>query len=238
MAKVMQEQHERARARRQARRQADVRGAQGHAAPRVRVRETLRIYPPLIHLMRMVKEPLQYKDFVIPPGHLVCVSGGMSHAARLDLSRRQDVAPERWFEFPDGAGVPPKHSYLAFGGGRHGCPGEPFAIQQIKTIFSRALAPLRVLVARQARHAAARLHRHGRRPSAASANSLPSKSDSQVVEKARKRTASRRNVVFCCETMSAWGQAGKPVSSNEANIFDNNKCCWTKSWAILCVPSI
>jgi sterol 14-demethylase len=100
------------------------------------VRETLRIYPPLIHLMRMVKEPLQYKDFVIPPGHLVCVSGGMSHQLDSTFPDAATWRPERWFEFPDGAGIPPKHSFLAFGGGRHGCPGEPFAILQIKTIFS------------------------------------------------------------------------------------------------------
>ncbi len=100
------------------------------------VRETLRIYPPLIHLMRMVKEPLQYKDYVIPPGHLVCVSGGMSMQLDSTFPDARTWRPERWFEFPDGPGIPPKHSYLAFGGGRHGCPGEPFAIQQIKTIFS------------------------------------------------------------------------------------------------------
>ena len=93
------------------------------------VRETLRVYPPLIHLMRMVKEPLRYKDYVIPPGHLVCVSSGMSHQLDSTFPDAKQWKPERWFEFPDGVGVPPKYSFLGFGGGRHGCPGEQFGIQ-------------------------------------------------------------------------------------------------------------
>jgi len=100
------------------------------------VRETLRMYPPLIHLMRMVKEPLAYKDYVIPAGHMLCVSPGMAMHIESVFPDADKWKPERWEQFPDGPGVPPKFSFLAFGGGRHGCPGEQFGIQQIKTIFS------------------------------------------------------------------------------------------------------
>jgi cytochrome P450 len=80
------------------------------------VRETLRIYPPLIILMRMVKEPLAYKDFVLPKGHLLCIAPAVSMS--LECSFGKDAAtwnPDRWATFPDGQ--PPKYSYIAFGGG-------------------------------------------------------------------------------------------------------------------------
>jgi len=100
------------------------------------VRETLRMSPPLIHLMRVVKTPIRYKNFVVPPGHLICCSPGVAmrgapwkdgdtwNPHRFDNEREQPS---------------PKFAYIPFGGGRHGCPGQVFGIQQVKTIIATLL---------------------------------------------------------------------------------------------------
>jgi len=96
------------------------------------IRESLRMFPPLIILMRKICEPLKYGDIDLPVGDLLCVSPGA--AMRLpDVYKNPDTwDPTR---FDRGEHLTP-YAYLAFGGGRHGCPGENFGILQIKTIWT------------------------------------------------------------------------------------------------------
>lgn len=98
------------------------------------VRETLRMFPPLIILMRKAKKDLTYKNFTIPAGDLVCVSPGVSMRLPEFFEDPDTWKPSRWdkdFDKP--------HSFIAFGGGKHGCPGERFGILQIKTVWSYLL---------------------------------------------------------------------------------------------------
>eukprot|EP01132_Coremiostelium_polycephalum_P005024 gene5024-6253_t len=99
------------------------------------VREVLRLHPPLIFLMRKVMVPMTYKDYTIPAGHILAVSpqAGM----RLDTvyENANQFNPKRWDGDNDVTKKVP-FSFLAFGGGKHGCPGEQFGLLQIKTIWS------------------------------------------------------------------------------------------------------
>jgi len=97
------------------------------------IREALRLFPPLICLMRKAKKDIQYKDYVIPEGDFVCVSPGF--AMRLpELYTNPDTFDPHRFDRGEDKNLP--YSYISFGGGRHGCPGENFAIVQIKTIWT------------------------------------------------------------------------------------------------------
>jgi sterol 14-demethylase len=96
------------------------------------IREVLRLHPPLVVLMRRVMEDVHYKDYVIPAGKTVAVSVYESHMddayfpepLRFNPHREE---PERMF------------AYIPFGGGRHKCGGNAFAILQLKAIFSALL---------------------------------------------------------------------------------------------------
>eukprot|EP00891_Asterochloris_glomerata_P008191 jgi/Astpho2/8191/e_gw1.00120.216.1_t len=94
--------------------------------------EVLRLFPPLILLMRLVKKSFTVTDSkgrqtVIPKGHILLTSPGYSH-------RLGSVFQEPLKYDPDRFRVP--FSFIGFGGGRHGCMGSNFAYLQIKTIWS------------------------------------------------------------------------------------------------------
>jgi len=97
------------------------------------VREALRMYPPLIILMRKVKKAFQYKDLTIPEGDFVAVSP--AYAMRLpEMYKNPDTYDPTRFDRGEDRQLP--YAYISFGGGRHGCPGENFAIVQIKTVWT------------------------------------------------------------------------------------------------------
>ncbi|EFA79784.1 cytochrome P450 family protein [Heterostelium album PN500] len=98
------------------------------------IREVLRLHPPLIFLMRKVMEPITYKDFTIPAGHLVAVSPAVGMRLDSVFKNANEFNPKRFDPENDESKTP--FSYIAFGGGKHGCPGENFGILQIKTIWS------------------------------------------------------------------------------------------------------
>jgi len=96
------------------------------------IREALRLFPPLIMLMRKVKKTFVYNGMSIPSGDLVCVAP--AYAMRLPemYSNPNTFDPTR---YDRGEDKNQPYAYIAFGGGRHGCPGENFAITQIKTVW-------------------------------------------------------------------------------------------------------
>lgn len=103
------------------------------------IRETLRMYPPLIMLMRKVLTDITYtnpttgKELVVPAGNLMCVSPGASMRLGTTFKNPDAYDPHR-FEREEHL----KHPFniISFGGGKHGCPGENFGIIQIKTLWS------------------------------------------------------------------------------------------------------
>ncbi|KYQ90552.1 cytochrome P450 family protein [Tieghemostelium lacteum] len=99
------------------------------------VREVLRMHPPLIFLMRKVMEPMKYKDFDIPAGHILAVSPQVGMRLESVYKNPQQFDPKR-FDQGGEADQSLPFSFLAFGGGKHGCPGENFGILQIKTIWT------------------------------------------------------------------------------------------------------
>lgn len=97
------------------------------------VREALRMFPPLIMLMRKVKQELTYKNYTIPVGDMLCVSPAVAHRVSECYTNADSYDPER---FAREEHTKQPYSFLSFGGGRHGCPGENFGIIQIKTIWT------------------------------------------------------------------------------------------------------
>ncbi|XP_064402293.1 lanosterol 14-alpha demethylase-like isoform X2 [Halichondria panicea] len=97
------------------------------------LKETLRLRPPIMTMMRMVKSTQTIGKFTIPPGHQVCVSPTVNQSLMEVWTNPQDFNPDRFLEQTSSD---EKFSFVPFGAGRHRCVGESFALIQIKTIWS------------------------------------------------------------------------------------------------------
>ena len=98
------------------------------------VLEVLRLHPPLFMLVRVAMEDFVHQGFFIPKGTWVLISPTVSHRIP-ELFRDPDAFdPDRF--------APPREedkrdfAYVPFGGGRHKCMGNAFALLQIKAILA------------------------------------------------------------------------------------------------------
>uniref|UniRef100_A0A8C8VNI6 Lanosterol 14-alpha demethylase n=1 Tax=Pelusios castaneus TaxID=367368 RepID=A0A8C8VNI6_9SAUR len=101
------------------------------------LKETLRLRPPIMTMMRMARTPLTVAGYTIPPGHQVCASPTVNHRLKDSWADRLEFKPDRYLQDNPAAGE--KFAYVPFGAGRHRCIGENFAYVQIKTIWSTLL---------------------------------------------------------------------------------------------------
>jgi len=98
------------------------------------VKEALRIHPPLFILLRAALQDCEILGYQVKKGNWVAVSPMVAH--------RDPEAFENPLEFDPGRYGPGREedkrpfAYIAFGGGRHKCMGNAFAILQIKTIMA------------------------------------------------------------------------------------------------------
>lgn len=98
------------------------------------VKETLRLHPPLFMLMRVALDDWEYDGYVFPKGTYLLVSPTVTHRMP-DVFRDPDrFDPDRFGPGREEDKRP--FAFQAFGGGRHKCLGNAFALLQIKTIFA------------------------------------------------------------------------------------------------------
>lgn len=104
------------------------------------MKETLRMHPPLIFLMRKCLEPRTALGgkYDIPAGDYLFVSPNISGMLGDVYAEPHQFDPSR-FLAPRLEDRAAPYSYLSFGSGRHACMGEMFAYLQVKTIWSTAL---------------------------------------------------------------------------------------------------
>ena len=121
----------------------DLLGAEGHVTfqslrevPKLEnvLKEVLRLHPPLIVLMRQVAEPLVFKNYRINVGDMVWAAPPVTHRMSHLFPNPEVFDPDRY----EGERAEDKNlmAYQPFGGGKHKCSGNAFAMFQIKAIFS------------------------------------------------------------------------------------------------------
>ncbi|BBX94798.1 cytochrome P450 [Mycobacterium lacus] len=119
---------------------ADGRSVSFHALrqiPRLEnvLKETLRLHPPLIILMRVAKGEFEVQGHAVHAGDLVAASPAISNRIPEDFPDPDDFVPER-YEEPRQEDLINRWTWIPFGAGRHRCVGAAFATMQIKAIFS------------------------------------------------------------------------------------------------------
>ncbi len=99
------------------------------------VKETLRLHPPLIILMRVAQSEFEVAGFGIHKGDFVAASPAVSNRIAEDFPDPDAFNPDR-YDKPEQADVVNRWTWIPFGAGRHRCVGAAFATMQIKAIFS------------------------------------------------------------------------------------------------------
>jgi sterol 14alpha-demethylase len=99
------------------------------------LKETLRLHPPLIILMRVAKGEFEVEGFPINAGDLVAASPAISNRIPEDFPEPDSFMPDR-YEKPRQEDLINRWTWIPFGAGRHRCVGAAFATMQIKAIFS------------------------------------------------------------------------------------------------------
>lgn len=102
------------------------------------VKETLRMHPPLFLLIRVAQQDWTFRDYFIPKGTWIVVSPTVSHLSQRYFENPHDFDPDRFSSERSDAIAP--WAYVPFGGGRHKCLGNAFAILQIKSILAILLS--------------------------------------------------------------------------------------------------
>jgi len=100
--------------------------------------ETLRLYPVVGEVVRLLRAPLALGAWTIPPGVPVSAGIALVHA-RADLYPEPErFQPERFLERKFAP-----HEYLPFGGGARRCIGAAFGIYEMKVVLGTLLARYR-----------------------------------------------------------------------------------------------
>ncbi len=98
------------------------------------VKETLRLHPPLFMLVRVAQQDFTFKGYHIPKGTWVIISPTVAHQMDSVFGSPERFDPDRY--------TPPREedkrdfAYIPFGGGRHKCLGNAFALLQVKAIVA------------------------------------------------------------------------------------------------------
>lgn len=101
------------------------------------IREALRLHPPLFVLIRAAKEDVELLGWSIPKGSWVAVSPTVAHRIEDVFPRCDAFDPYRYS--PERAEDANPFNHISFGGGRHKCLGNAFALLQIKAILAMLL---------------------------------------------------------------------------------------------------
>lgn len=100
------------------------------------VSETLRLYPPAHLLVRKTTDDVTFdENFTIPKNNYILIPSWFVHRDARWYPDPNNFNPDVNFS-PAANNNRPNMSFLSFAGGKHGCPGQGAALQQVSTILS------------------------------------------------------------------------------------------------------
>jgi sterol 14alpha-demethylase len=102
------------------------------------VKEALRLHPPLFMLLRGVVQDFAFDGYRFPRGSYLVVSPAVSHRIASVFRDPDRFDPDRFG--PERQEDRNSFNFISFGGGRHKCMGNAFALLQVKTILAKLLS--------------------------------------------------------------------------------------------------
>ncbi|WP_405137939.1 cytochrome P450 [Nocardia sp. NBC_01388] len=99
------------------------------------LKETLRLHPPLIILMRIARDEFEVCGHRIAPGDMVAATPAVSNRIPEDFPDPDAFDPSRYLD-PRQEDLVNRWTWIPFGAGKHRCVGAAFALMQLKAIFS------------------------------------------------------------------------------------------------------
>jgi sterol 14-demethylase len=99
------------------------------------IKEALRLHPPLILLLRVANEDVEVLGHRLPAGTMLGATPAISNRIPEDFADPDAFVPARYFD-PRVEDRANPWTWIPFGAGRHRCVGAPFAMMQLKAIFS------------------------------------------------------------------------------------------------------
>ncbi|MBK8240390.1 MAG: cytochrome P450 [Deltaproteobacteria bacterium] len=102
------------------------------------VKEALRLYPPIIMMMRRVLKGFEHGGYWVPENAMIMTSPAMAHRIPEVFKDPNRFDPDRFGPERDEDKKNPM-GWISFGGGRHRCMGIVFAQLQLRAIWSHLL---------------------------------------------------------------------------------------------------
>ncbi|MFM7060669.1 MAG: cytochrome P450 [Actinomycetes bacterium] len=99
------------------------------------LKETLRLHPPLILLLRVAKESFTIEGVDVREGQMVGASPWVSNRIAESFADPDTFDLDRYVE-PRAEDLDNPWNWIPFGAGRHRCVGAAFAMMQLKAIFA------------------------------------------------------------------------------------------------------
>ena len=99
------------------------------------LKETLRLHPPLILLLRVAQQEIELCGHRIPAGTMVGATPRVSNRIAEDFPDPDRFDPGRYVD-PRQEDLQNRWTWIPFGAGKHRCVGNAFAMMQLKAIFS------------------------------------------------------------------------------------------------------
>lgn len=98
------------------------------------VKETLRLWPVVTDINRVLAQPMQLGDYELPVGTNIAASSAILHYEPDLYPDAETFRPERFLERKFGP-----HEYLPFGGGERMCPGQSLSVIELKIVLATLL---------------------------------------------------------------------------------------------------
>ncbi|WP_310963512.1 cytochrome P450 [Nocardioides terrisoli] len=99
------------------------------------LKETLRLHPPLVLLLRVAQQDIEIGGHTVPAGAMVGATPRVSNRIPEDFPDPERFDPARYLD-PRQEDLANRWTWIPFGAGRHRCVGNAFAMMQLKAIFS------------------------------------------------------------------------------------------------------
>jgi sterol 14-demethylase len=99
------------------------------------LKETLRLHPPLVLLLRVAQEDVEIGGYTVPAGTMVGATPRVSNRIAEDFPDPDAFDPGRYLD-PRQEDLAHRWTWIPFGAGKHRCVGNAFAMMQMKAIFS------------------------------------------------------------------------------------------------------